>query len=149
MPGACYRRRGFYAAGLSRWLEHYPRERLLILFYEDWQERPGEVLEQTWSFLGVEPPPQSIVTRENVTSLAPRWLWLHRYMTENNAVRAWAQRFLPLAVRDAITAPLRLANLKQAPKLDPSVRRRLAQVYHDDLDRLEALTGRDLSAWRS
>jgi hypothetical protein len=149
VPGACYRRLGYYAAGLSRWLEHYPRERLLVLFYEDWCERPAHVLEQAWRFLGVDPLSDPLVTRENVSSLAPRWPWLHHRMIGESPLRRFAQRYLPLVVRDAITAPLRRVNLRPGPRLDPLLRARLAAAYQDDLDRLESLTGRDLSAWRS
>ena len=70
-------------------------------------------------------------------------------MIEDNPLRTWAQRFLPVVIRDAITTPLRRLNLKPAPQLAPMLRRRLATVYHDDLDHLQALTGRDLSAWRT
>jgi hypothetical protein len=149
VPGACYRRLGYYAAGLSRWLQHYPRERLLVVFYEDWCEQPARVLEQAWQFLGLEPQADPIVTRENVSSLQPRWPWLHHRMIADSPVRRLAQRFLPRGVRDAMTAPLRGLNLRPGPGLDPLIRARLAATYQDDLDRLEALTGRDLSAWRS
>jgi len=148
VPGACYRRLGFYAEGLSRWLEHFPRERLLVLFYEDWCARPAEVLAEAWRFLGVEPLPDPLVTRENVSSLQPRWPWLHQRMIADSGLRAWARRCLPLAMRDAITKPLRWLNLRAGPQLDPALRTRLASTYHEDLDRLAAMTGRDLDAWR-
>ena len=34
-------------------------------------------------------------------------------------------------------------------RLDPKLRARLALTYRDDLTELEALTGRDLSHWRT
>lgn len=89
------------------------------------------------------------VTRENVSSRQPRWAWLHHRMVEHNALRRWAQRRLPLALRDAITRPITAVNLKPGPKLDPELRAKLAVFYHRDLERVEALTQRDLSAWRT
>lgn len=148
-PGTCYRRLGYYAAGLTRWLEHYPRERLLVLWYEDWRAQPMEVLRRTSRFLGVDSPHDLLVERENLSSLQPRWPWLHRNMTADSRIRRWAQRLLPLAARDAITAPIRGLNLKPAAPLDPQIRTRLTEAYRNDLQQLEALTGRDLSGWRS
>jgi hypothetical protein len=148
VPGASYQRTGFFGRGLERWLQHFPRERLLVLFYEDWCERPAEVLAAAWRHLGVEPLADPLVTRDNVSSLQPRWPWLHQQMIADSGLRRWAQNVLPLAVRDAITRPLRGMNLAPGPRLDPALRTKLALTYHDDLTRVEAITGRDLTAWR-
>ena len=143
------RGRGFYAQALTRWLEVFPREQLLILFYEDWCHRPDHVLDLVWRHLGVDPIDGTIVRRENVSSRPPRWLWLHRHMTHrDNPLRRLARQFLPRSVRDVITDSVNLLNLGQSPRLDPALRARLAVVYHQDLDQLERLTGRDLTAWR-
>jgi Sulfotransferase family len=149
VPGTFYNYRSFYGKALSRWLQHFPREQLLILWYEEWCREPEKVLDQIWRHLGVEPLANPLVTRENVSSVQPRWAWLHHRMIEDNALRRWAQRRLPLALRDAVTVPLRLMNLQPALPLDPAVRARLAVTYHEDIAQVEALTGRDLSAWRS
>jgi len=150
MPVFNYRLRGFYGAQLTRWLEHFPREQLLVLFYEDWRARPADVLAQVWRHVGLEPIENPVITRENVSSLQPRWRWLHHHMTNlENPVRWLAQRTLPLRVRDAITAAAGAINLKPGPTLDPALRSRLAATYADDLTLLESITGRDLTAWRS
>lgn len=145
-----YRHRGFYGAQLTRWLEHFPREQLLILFYEDWRARPADVLAQVWRHLDLTPSVQLEVTEENVSSRQPHWAWLHHQMTDlDNPIRRFAQRVLPLRARDAITRTVGAVNLAPGPRLDPALRAQLARVYHDDLDHLEILTGRDLRAWRS
>lgn len=143
-----YRNRGYYGRQLTRWLEFFPREQLLILFYEDWLNQPVQTLELIWRHIGVEPVAEPVITRENVTSRRPRWRWLHRRMVENNALRRWAQRNLPLAVRDAITDPIKKINLVPGPRLDPLVRAQLAPAFHEDLRTVESLTQRNLTAWR-
>ena len=144
-----YRNRGYYGRHLSRWLEFFPRKQLLILFYDDWLERPVKILDKIWRHLGVEPLAEPVITRENVSSRQPRWGWLHHRMMEDNFLRRWAQRTLPLAARDAITSPIKKINLAPGPKLDPLVRARLAPAFHEDLHIVESLTNRDLSDWRS
>lgn len=148
-PAWHYRDRGFYGRHLGTWLEHFPREQLLILFYEDWVERPVETLNQVFVHLGVESLAAPVITRENRSSRQPRWPWLHHRMVDNNTLRRWAQRRLPLFVRDAITNLVTGFNLKSGPRLDPRLRAKLAHAYHEDLRTVEALTHRDLAGWRA
>jgi hypothetical protein len=150
MPVFNYRDRGFYGAQLSRWMESFPQEQFLVLFYEDWRDRPAEVLERVWQHLGLDPLESPVITKENVSSRQPRWPWLHRHIVDlENPIRLLAQRALPLRVRDAITAASGAINLKPGPKLDPELRARLARTYWDDLAIVEKITGRDLAAWKS
>ena len=149
-PSASYAHGSFYARHLARWLAHFPREQLLILFYEDWRDRPADVLAEVWRHLGLDPIDSPVITRENVSSREPRWPWLHqRIRGKDNPLRRLAQRTLPLWTRDAVTRSIEALNLRPGPRLDAELRARLARTYHADLDRLEALTGRDLTAWRS
>jgi hypothetical protein len=149
-PAYWHRHRGFYARHLSCWLEHFPQEQLLILFYEDWRDHPADVLAQVWSHLGLEALANPVVTQENVSSRQPRWSWLHHQMVNlDHPVRRLAQRTLPLWARDAVTHAVGAVNLRPGPRLDPTLRASLARTYHEDLTQLEARTGRDLTHWRT
>lgn len=48
-----YLARGRYAEQVRRWLQHYPRERLLVLRFEDLAANPTAVLERTLGHLGL------------------------------------------------------------------------------------------------
>lgn len=148
-PASQYRARGFYGEGLTQWLNVFPREQLLVLFYEDWLQRPAQTIDAVCHHLGIEPLKQPEIRRQNVSSRQPRWPWLHYQMVGDNHLRRWARRRLPLTVRDAITRSIGSLNLRQGPRLDSAIRARLAVVFHEDVGRLERLTGRDLTAWRS
>lgn len=149
-PAYWHQHRGFYARQIKGWLEHFPRQQLLILFYEDWCQNPDRVLSQIWRHLGIAEIANPRITRENVSSRQPRWAWLHHRMTEQeNPIRRLAQRTLPLWARDAVTAAVGAFNLRPGPALNPALRAQLALTYHDDICQLEALTGRDLSHWKS
>lgn len=143
-----YQRSGFYGEQLQRWLSYYPREQLLILFHEDWIARPAETLAQVFRHIGVNETISVAVTRENVSSRSPRWTWLHHQMMNSSLPRSLAQKYLPLWGRDAITRLIGVFNLKAGPRLDPELRSRLSVAYHDDIDVIESITGRDLSHWR-
>jgi hypothetical protein len=44
-----------YGTQLEAYRAHFPDDRILVLFYEDYRERPHEVLERCFRFLGVDP----------------------------------------------------------------------------------------------
>ena len=47
--------RGLYAEQVARLLDHVPRERLLVLLYEELRARPAELRRRTAEFLGLDP----------------------------------------------------------------------------------------------
>ena len=65
--------RGFYHAQLTRLLEHFDREQLLVLQYERCRDGPEEELRRTFAFLGLDDPgaPAALRRRANVTA-APK-----------------------------------------------------------------------------
>lgn len=67
------RARGFYHAQLVQLLEHFDRERVLVLQYERCRDCPEEELRRTLAFLGLEDAgvPAALRRRVNVTS-APK-----------------------------------------------------------------------------
>jgi Sulfotransferase domain len=60
--------RGLYFEQVSRFLEVYPRERVLVLQYEACSARRDEQLKRTYAFLGIDPglgpPEDQLATRE-------------------------------------------------------------------------------------
>jgi sulfotransferase family protein len=49
-----YLARGRYAEQIERWIAHYPRERLLVLFSEELSKEPAETLRRAFEFLGLD-----------------------------------------------------------------------------------------------
>lgn len=147
-PSFYLRERGFYAQQLERWLGFFEREQILILFYEDWVNHPIDTINRICNHLGIADLDSPALRAENVSSRQPRWKWLHHRMVRDNALRQWAQGNLPLWIRDAITHSIQRLNLKPGPQMDPELRAKLAVTYHEDIQRLEELTGRDLTHWR-
>jgi len=50
-----YLRRGLYAEQLERWLEHFPREQLLVVQTEELLAHPEETYAEVLDFLGLRP----------------------------------------------------------------------------------------------
>jgi sulfotransferase family protein len=138
---------GRYHHFLSGYFERFPRERIRIYLYEDLQANPAALMADLFAFLGVDSAFAPDMTRHHgqtgvAANPAARFLWT-RSVRVRTALRPW----LPRRIRDR-AAPIFLGRLER-PALDPVLRRRLSEVFGDDIDRLEQLINRDLSHWRS
>jgi hypothetical protein len=78
-----------YAASLERWIRHFGRERLLVLFSEDYYADPLVALRQVTDFLGVAPHGEVDLSVRNAAQRTG-------VAADDGAVRAaLAQRFAP------------------------------------------------------
>ena len=139
-------RDGLYAEHLSRWLEHFDREQIRVLLFEDVKSQPAQVVGTVCEHIGA---PYHF---SEEVGTAPR--------NDSSA------QFLPLPVRTALAPlkeaarPLRgkpvfegvrrmFAREIQYPPLSDATRRQMADYYAADIVRLEAMIDRDLSHWHA
>ncbi len=66
-----YVSRGRYAEQIERWLEHFDRDRLLVLSAEDLFAEPVRVVLEAQEFLGLSPQEPADVSAKNARSYAP------------------------------------------------------------------------------
>jgi hypothetical protein len=114
-----YFARGLYADQLERWLDHFPREQLLVLRAEDYFVRPEELYAETLAFLHLRPRPLGAL-KKRVTTASPGHPWSRREKR----------------------------NRASYEPLDPAVRAELAERYAEPNRRLARLLGRDFG-WGS
>lgn len=139
-------RDGLYAEHLARWLEHFDREQIRVLLFEDVKSQPTQAVATVCEHIGA---PYHF---SDEVGTAPR--------NDSSA------QFLPLPVRTALAPlkeaarPLRgkpvfegvrrlFAREIQYPPLVDATRRQMADYYAADIARLEAMIDRDLSHWRA
>ena len=151
-PAWAYAANSRYGTNLERWLSIAPKENLLILFYEDWCAEPQTVLRRACQHTGVRETAALKVTRDNVTSVSPRWIWLHRQLTFASTPRKIAQSLLPLWIRDLftdnVTRKINKMNLRKAPSISPDVLRKYTPHFLHEVEIVERLTGRTLDRWK-
>lgn len=143
-----YRRMGMYAAQVQRFIDRFPASQLHVVIYDDFARDPKAVVRGVFDFLGVDSafvPPRAPSPMLSGTLRRPR---LAKLVSRPNAVRSMVRVLVPRRFRSAIVDPLRRASVRREP-LDQTVRAELTTTYAADIDRLEALIGRDLSVWRS
>jgi Sulfotransferase domain len=66
-----YLGRGLYADQLARWFDHFPREQLLVLRFEDFVAKPAKIYRETLDFLGLRQWRPRNFGRRNPGSYAP------------------------------------------------------------------------------
>ncbi|MGH3568966.1 MAG: sulfotransferase domain-containing protein [Pseudonocardia sp.] len=154
---------GRYHEHLSRYLEHFPREKLLVVLDEDLRLDPDTSMRRVHRFLGLDPDiaPSSMPAKVNAGIYSPdRLRFLHlrnRFMVcwdESRTIASVPKPINPLtrlycnmiAAVDRYVLARVYGNAK--PTLSAELASRLYDHYRDDVARLEELIGRDLSAWR-
>jgi len=135
-------RRGYHE-GLARFYAAFPRERILVLRFDDLRDDPGGTARRIFGFLGVDEgfvPDFAVANQGGV----PKRKWVHRVLTHPQ-LRMLSNRFLP----DGLVAyGKRLRSRNLAPHgMTAAEREEAYAFFHDDLLRTQALTGLDLSAW--
>jgi hypothetical protein len=140
-PTGYYVETGFYGRQLRPYFEAFPRERIQVHLFEDFAADPDAVLRGLYAFLGVDPALGRAPERAVNVSGVPR-----------NAAVAAAVRggrrlapLLPAAVRRRAKAAL--ARGLDRPALAPEHRRRLVELYREDVAELERLLDRPLDRW--
>jgi hypothetical protein len=129
---------GFYAHHLQRWLEHYDRDQLHVMVYEeDLTQRPDAMLADVFAHLGVDPgfAPSGVAARHG--QRVSRGALFLRYYSPRVGRRL--VRRVPAIGR----LPL------PSTTVTPEERRRLDALYAPDVAALEQLLGRSLDCWRA
>ena len=144
-----YGREGFYLEHLRRYFQHFDREQLLILLYDDLQSDPAGLVQRVYRHLGVDDQfvPQGVTRRINPMPLAPgrrrgrgpgrrRW---------NRALSAAAA---PLRQLARLVSPDPLKEAEQSGILmTPAIRPQMHEMFREHNDELGAMLGRDLRHW--
>ena len=137
-----------YALQLDAWLEHVPRERVLVLRTEDLHARQAEALALVAQFLGVDDRWDEVALerRHNARpdkEVYRRGLNVVRASGLGRRLAAVAPRSMRTAVHRVGTTTLGTAEVRISPWLEAE----LVEELRPDLLRLKELAGPDFDAW--
>lgn len=140
-----YMRASFYHDGLAAFRQRFPRERTLVLLFEDFAADPAGAMRTVHEFLGVDPRFAPDVAVRHNRSMLPRSPLVREAFARPFRLRRFLQRNLPPRL---VT---RLGNviMRPPPGVAPALRARLLPRFAGEIARLETLLDRDLAAWRS
>lgn len=131
--------RSSYHLQLSRFLEHYPRERILVLEQPDLASDPAATLARVGEFLDLDPSgwPEDPDVRSVETSKLRRRTRLGAAVERRVARPTWGR----VKANPFLTRPF------TAPEMDPGLRGELAERLRDDAARFRELTGQAFASW--
>ena len=137
---------GFISHFVASYLERFPRERIRIHLFEDFQRDPGGIVRDLFEFLDVDPTfVPDMTRRHNQSGGVVRNRLVRRIWTDTALLRARARTYLPVSVRDRVFA---MVTRDLIPvRLEPALRAELTELYREDIERLAVLLDRDLSHW--
>lgn len=127
--------RGRYLTQIERTLEVLPPEQLLVVLFDDVDQRPAETFAEICRFIGVDD--------QTVPAEVGRPANAHRQF------RSQRLRRVTLHVPGRLGDALGRVNSRSVayPALDPALRRELVERFRPDNEALARWLGRDLSTW--
>ncbi len=145
-PNWHFRRRGYYAAQLKPYLNIFEREQLRIYLYEDFTSDTIGVLQDIFRFLDVTDTFVADTSTRHNESRIPRSPALHAFLAERRSTKNLFKPLVPFQLRKRIKGHINRRNLVKPP-LNEDLRRRLIELYREDINRLQDMLQRDLSHW--
>jgi Sulfotransferase domain len=138
-----YLDRSRYAMQLERYLQHFPREQLLVLRAEDLFRAPLDVLPRVFTFLGLDPTwrPPGPARRDNETARRFQLPVLVRHGVRL-ASEAGVYRHVPRWAKESVrVVTQRRSRTMPEAHVSPALRAELRAELDEDLRRLHQLTG--------
>ena len=138
-------RYGRYADQLETLFEYFSPSQVRIFLYDDISSRPEVVLADLFEFLGVDPSfrPAALTQRYNRV-IMPR--------SQAMLGRLGLGRLVESVKATPVGPWIKRAHARMGKRVDNALcatdRRRIAAYFAGDIDRLEKLIDRDLTAWR-
>jgi hypothetical protein len=137
-----------YSEQIERYYEHFGREKVHIMFHDDFRQDASGEFAKLLSFLGVDsdflPSFDSINSHRSV-----RYRWLQGQTQLPSLPVRMLLGLLPDRYAYLVLIHLATINSKPAKRspLRPEFRLQLAKEFKEEVDKLSDLLGRDLSHW--
>ena len=151
----CYIEQGLYATHLTRWLQYFSRDKMLVLLVEDIVAEKRQVAKRIYEFLEIDANhlSESLYTQSN-PSYVNRYPWLEQFReTARHAVtRVGLGRLWDLARRGGLRELYSRFNKMPSEIVIPPVSqhtiRELRQRFEEEIASLEKILDRPLTGWR-
>lgn len=140
-----YLDRGFYAAALKRYLEHFDPRQMHITLLEDLIQDPQAYFRELFAFLGVDPDFTPDLTQRHNRSGIIRNPLLRLLWTRSNRLRTALRPLINPRLRHAAFEWV-IKDVEKAP-IPPEMHAELTEYYRADILQLQDLLQRDLSHW--
>ncbi len=147
--------------GFSKYDEHlenvfrfFKKEQVKVILFEDFSSHPLSHCRNLFYWMGVENDffPRVRTVHNETTMVRSRMMsrMIRNIMVDNSVLKSALKKILPNRTASQIGQKLREANRsgKSFPKMSPEMENYLNKLFHPHKQRLQDLTGLDLSAWK-
>lgn len=137
---------GFCSHFIEAYMERFSPEQLHVTFFDDLQADAADYMRKLFAFLQVDPDFEpDLSTRRNVSGGYIRNPLLRAVWTQSAPLRRAVRPYVAQGLRDQL---FRQVTRNTVPRvLNPATRRELLGIYRPEIEKLQALTGRDLAHW--
>jgi hypothetical protein len=140
-----YLDRGFYFNQVKAYMDNF--RQVHVMLFEDFENEPRRVLTDLCHFLRVDEQFDFKKLEPQNESSFPRWKSLGKIATSESKLKYKIWYSIPDPVRKKIRNIFTHLNTKGKMSMDPLVRKKLTEVYREDILALQKLIGRDLTGW--
>jgi hypothetical protein len=148
--GLQYRKMAAFADQVQRYFNTFGRQNVHVILHDDLKSDIARVYRNVLEFLEIDPTYRPEFTRFNETRPI-QYMPFHRFFNRpktRGAIQKNAQKFSKkLRAKFADLLIWLCRPPYRSPKLDPTVRTRLATLFDNEVRALGELLGRDLSNW--
>jgi hypothetical protein len=139
-----------YASLLQPYLALFSRENFFFVFQDDLKSRVNETCEEIFAFLGIDSSTQINTSNSNPAAM-PRSRLVHKTLRQRSQFKEFIKPFIPMRVRRHLKSKLMDVNLKETSyaTLDRQLAHELRLSYRTEIEKLEKITGRELSSWKA
>jgi hypothetical protein len=140
-----------YRKHMSRWLELFGRQQLLVVLLEDIAVAPGSTLQRMYEFAGIRSTPTPPVAGQRVGAGAlPAFPALARLATRAGDWLRDRRLYGPIefAKKLGFKEVVYAGSSASLPRLEPELEHKLIREFEPDIAYVEELLGRPLNKWR-
>ena len=146
--GLIYHSVAAYTEQVRRYMKLFGRKQVHVILYDDFAANTAAAYKSVLEFLDVDAnfAPDFKV----VNAIKPIVPWLNRYFARRPRLRQTLHTLFPRPMirQFNYALPLFIPVLERPSRIDPELRRRLLPLFVPEIQKLEQLLGRDLSAWK-
>ena len=142
-----------YATHLKAWRERFGTEKVLVLIHDDLRSDPQRFLDQVCDFLGITRIPLASSTAHSRTVNAiptqprnPGVAWLARSVRDH--LQGHGDYALVNLLKRTGLRSLLFGGGPAFEPIRPKTEARLREIFRPEVEALEEMLGRDLSAWK-
>jgi len=145
-----------YFKHLQNYLKYFPREKILVMIYEDIEKSPETFMREVFRFLGANDtfippsvnttinPAGAVAMRNKVLSMKDR---IKSIPGGNLMINILKRTSLHKKMLNSIATKTGTVKVNYG-RINPDTKKRLFEFYKEDIESLEKFLGRDLAFWK-